>query len=302
MAGRRRLRDHPSCNSAILPSCNGVMHLGLIAGNGRFPFLVLDAARGAGHAVTIVALKEETFPELAEAAARPPAAPIHWISIGQLGRCLSVLKDAGVTQALMAGQVKHAKLFDIRPDMTLLGVLMRLQARNTDAVISAVADVLRENGIELLSSTTFLDPLMAREGVLTRRAPTDEERRELEFGGRVADAIAGMDIGQTVAVKAAAVVAVEAMEGTDVVIARAGALAGAGVCVVKVAKPNQDMRFDVPVVGVSTIEAMKAAGATALSVDAGKTLMIDGEAIVKAADEAGISIVGRAAKARKDET
>jgi len=269
------------------------MHLGLIAGNGRFPFLVLDAARGAGHAVTIVALKEETFPELAEAAARPPAAPIHWISIGQLGKCLSVLKDAGVTQALMAGQVKHAKLFDIRPDMTLLGVLMRLQARNTDALISAVADVLRENGIELLSSTTFLDPLMAREGVLTRRAPTDEERRELEFGGRVADAIAAMDIGQTVAVKAAAVVAVEAMEGTDVVIARAGALAGPGVCIVKVAKPNQDMRFDVPVVGVSTIEAMKAAGATVLSIDAGKTLMIDGDAIVKAADEAGICIVGR---------
>ena len=269
------------------------MHLGLIAGNGRFPFLVLDAARGAGHAVTIVALKEETFPELAEAAARPPAAPIHWISIGQLGRCLSVLKDAGVTQALMAGQVKHARLFDIRPDVTLLGVLMRLKARNTDAVISAVADMLRENGIELLSSTTFLGPLMAGEGVLTRRAPNDDERREMDFGGRVADAIAGMDIGQTVAVKATAVVAVEAMEGTDAVIARAGALAGPGVCVIKVAKPNQDMRFDVPVVGVSTIEAMKAAGATALSVDAGRTLMIDGDAIVKVADEAGICIVGR---------
>ena len=278
------------------------MHLGLIAGNGRFPFLVLDAARGAGHAVTIVALKEETFPELAEAAARPPAAPIHWISIGQLGRCLSVLKDAGVTQALMAGQVKHARLFDIRPDVTLLGVLMRLKARNTDAVISAVADMLRENGIELLSSTTFLGPLMAGEGVLTKRAPNDDERREMDFGGRVADAIAGMDIGQTVAVKATAVVAVEAMEGTDAVIARAGALAGPGVCVIKVAKPNQDMRFDVPVVGVSTIEAMKAAGATALSVDAGRTLMIDGNAIVKVADEAGISIVGRATTARRHET
>jgi DUF1009 family protein len=272
------------------------MHLGLIAGNGRFPFLVLDAARGAGHSVTIVALKEETFPELADAAARPPAAPIHWISVGQLGKCLSVLKEAGVTQALMAGQVKHAKLFDIRPDMTLLSVLMRLKARNTDALISAVADVLRENGIELLSSTTFLGPLMAREGVLTRRAPTAEERADLEFGCRIADAIAGMDVGQTVAVKSAAVVAVEAMEGTDAVIARAGALAGRGVCIVKVAKPNQDMRFDVPVVGVSTIEAMKAAGAAAMSVDAGKTLMIDGEHIVKAADEAGIAIVGRAAK------
>jgi len=269
------------------------MHLGLIAGNGRFPFLVLDAARGAGHAVTIVALKEETFPELADAAARPPAAPIHWISIGQLGQCLRVLKDAGVTQALMAGQVKHAKLFDIRPDMTLLNVLMRLKARNTDALISAVADVLRDNGIELLSSTTFLGPLMAREGVLTKRAPTDEERGELEFGYRVADAIAGLDIGQTVAVKSAAVIAVEAMEGTDAVIARAGALAGPGICVVKVAKPKQDMRFDVPVVGVSTIEAMKSAGAAVLSVDAGRTLMIDGEAIIRAADAAGITIVGR---------
>jgi DUF1009 family protein len=272
------------------------MHLGLIAGNGRFPFLVLDAARGAGHSVTIVALKEETFPELAEAAARPPAAPIHWISLGQLGKCLSVLKEAGVTQALMAGQVKHAKLFDVRPDMTLLSVLMRLKARNTDALIAAVADVLRDNGIELLSSTTFLGPLMAREGVLTGRGPTDEERAELEFGYRIADQIAGLDIGQTVAVKAAAVVAVEAMEGTDAVIARAGALAGAGVCIVKVAKPNQDMRFDVPVVGVSTIEAMKAAGATVLSVDASKTLMIDGEAIIRAADAGGICIVGRSVK------
>src|SRR5436853_4944824 len=174
--------------------------LGLIAGNGRFPFLVLDAARGAGHSVTIVALKEETFPELADAAARPPGAPIHWISIGQLGKCLSVLKDAGVTQALMAGQVKHAKIFDVRPDMTLLSVLMRLKSRNTDALISAVADVLRENGIELLSSTTFLAPLMAREGVLTGRGPTDEERAELLFGYRIADQIAGLDIGQAVAV------------------------------------------------------------------------------------------------------
>jgi len=271
------------------------MKLGLIAGNGRFPFLVLDAARGAGHDVTIVALKEETFPELAELAARAPAAPMHWISVGQLGKCISVLKDAGVTQALMAGQVKHTKLFDVRPDMTALGVLMRLKARNTDAVISAVADVLRDNGIELLHSTAFLAPLMAREGILTRRGPTDAEREELAFGYGIADTIAGLDIGQTIVVKAAAVVAVEAMEGTDAVIARAGQLAGAGTVVVKVAKPNQDMRFDVPVVGVSTIEAMRAAGATLLSVDAGKTLMIDGEAIVGAADAAGIAIVGRGA-------
>ncbi len=278
------------------------MRLGLIAGNGRFPFLVLDAARGAGHDVTVIGLKDETFPELAEAAARAPAAPFHWISIGQLGACISVLKDAGVSQAVMAGQVKHTKLFDVRPDWTLGRVLMRLATKNTDSIISGVADVLRDHGIELLNSTAFLGPLLAQGGVLTRRAPTDEEQADFAFGYGIADTLAGLDIGQTIAVKQAAVVAIEAMEGTDAVIARAGQLAGAGVRVVKVAKPNQDMRFDVPVVGVSTIEAMKAAGATALSVDAGQTLMIDGDAIVRAADDANITIVGRATKARKHET
>ncbi len=194
----------------------------------------------------------------------------------------------------MAGQVKHTKLFaDIVPDLTLVGVLTRLKERNTDALISGIADVLRDRGIELVDSTTFLAPLLARDGVLTRRAPTEAERADLEFGYRVADQVAGMDIGQTIAVKSAAVVAVEAMEGTDAVIARAGQLAGAGVRIIKVAKPNQDMRFDVPVIGVPTIEAMKAVGADVLSVDAGKTLMIDGDAIIKAADEAHIAIVGR---------
>ena len=271
------------------------MRLGLIAGNGRFPFLALDAARGAGHDVIVIAIEEEAFPELGEAAARPPAAALHWVSLGQLGKCISLLKAAHVTHAVMAGQVKHTRLFaDIVPDMTLLGVLMRLKARNTDALISGIADVLHDQGIELLDSTAWLTPLLAREGVLTRRPPTREERADLEFGARLADAIAGLDIGQTIAVKSSAVVAVEAMEGTDAVIARAGQLAGRGVCIVKVAKPNQDMRFDVPVVGAPTIEAMKGAGATALSIDAGKTLMIDGDAVVAAADEAGITIVGRA--------
>jgi DUF1009 family protein len=268
--------------------------LGLIAGNGRFPFLVLDAARGAGHDVTVVAIKEEATSELADAAARPPAASLHWVSLGQLGKCISALKNAGVREAVMAGQVKHTKLFsDIVPDMTLLGVLMRLKSKNTDALIAGVADALRDHGINLLDSTAFLTPLLARAGVLTRRAPTEDELHDLEFGGRMADALAATDVGQTVAVKSAAVVAVEAMEGTDAVIARAGQLAGAGTRVIKVAKPNQDMRFDVPVIGVPTIVAMKMAGATALSVDAGKTLMIDGDAIIKAADEAGICIVGR---------
>jgi len=275
------------------------MRLGLIAGNGRFPFLVLDAARGAGHDVTVIALKEETFPELEAAAAHPPAAGVHWISLGQLGTCVKLLKSAGVTKAVMAGQVKHTKLFaDIVPDMTLLGVLMRLKARNTDALISGIADVLRDHGIDLIDSTALLAPLMAAEGVLTRRQPADDERRDLEVGYRIADAIAALDVGQTIVVKAAAVVAVEAMEGTDAAIARAAQLAGPGTRVIKVAKPNQDMRFDVPVVGVSTIEAMKAAGATLLSVDAGKTLMIDGDAVVKAADDAGICIVARSGQSR----
>jgi UDP-2,3-diacylglucosamine hydrolase len=270
------------------------MRLGLIAGNGRFPFLVLDAARGAGHDVTVIAIKEEAFPEIEAAAARPPSATVHRLGLGQLGTCIKVLKSAGVTHAVMAGQVKHTKLFaDIVPDMTLLGVLMRLKAKNTDSIISGIAGVLADSGIELIDSTAFLAPLLAREGVLTRRGPSDEERADVEFAYQVADLIAGMDVGQTIAVKSRAIVAVEAMEGTDAVITRAGQLAGPGVAIVKVAKPNQDMRFDVPVVGVPTIEAMRHAGATVLSVDAGKTLMIDGDAIVKAADNAGIAIVGR---------
>jgi DUF1009 family protein len=276
------------------------VRLGLIAGNGRFPFLVLEAARSAGAEVTVIAIKEEAFPELAELAARPPAAAVHWISLGQLGKCISLLKAAGVSRAVMAGQVKHTKLFaDIVPDLTLAGVLMRLKTRNTDAIISGIADVLRDHGITLIDSTSFLAPLMAREGVLTKRAPSEEERADLDYGCQVADRIAGMDIGQAVAVKSAAIVAVEAMEGTDQIIGRAGQLAGPGVRIVKVAKPRQDMRFDVPVVGVSTVQAMKVAGATALSVDAGKTLMIDGEAVIKAADEAGITIVGRPVSPRE---
>lgn len=270
------------------------MRLGLIAGNGRFPFLVLDAARAAGHDVTIIALKEEAFPELEAEAARAPVAPLHRISLGQLGAWIKVLEKAGVTHAVMAGQVKHTKLFsDIVPDMMAIGLLMRLKSKNTDAIIAGVANVLRDHGIELIDSTAFLEPLLAHEGTLTTRTPNDDEWKDLEFGYRIADAVAGLDIGQTIAVKSSAVVAIEAMEGTDQVIARAGQLAGAGVTVVKVAKPNQDMRFDVPVVGVATIRAMQQAGARVLSVDAGKTLMIDGDAIIAEADAARIAIVGR---------
>jgi DUF1009 family protein len=270
------------------------VHLGLIAGNGRFPFLVLDAARRAGHQVTIIALKEEAFPELETEAARAPAAPLHRVSLGQLGKWVGLLESAGATHAVMAGQVKHTKLFsDIVPDLTAIGLLMRLKAKNTDAIIAGVMELLRDRGIDMIDSTAFLQPLLAGSGVLTRRAPSDAELADFAFGYRIADAIAGMDIGQTIAVKSLAVVAVEAMEGTDAVIARAGDLAGAGSRIIKVAKPKQDMRFDVPVVGVATIEAMRVAGATALSVDAGKALMIDGDAILRAADAAGIAIVGR---------
>ncbi len=269
--------------------------IGLIAGNGRFPFLALQGARGLGHDVTVVAVKEEAFPEL-ELAAREAGADLHWVSLGHLGKCIKVLKGAGVAQAIMAGQVKHAKLFSgIVPDLTLLSVLTKLRSRNTDALISAVADVLRTEGIDLLDSTAFLAPLLAKSGVLTRRAPSAEDIEDFAFGYRMADAIAGLDIGQTVVVKNRAVVAVEAMEGTDAVIRRAGEIAGPGTRIVKVAKPNQDMRFDVPVVGVATIEAMRAAGATALSIDAGRTLVVDGDRVFSMADEAGIAVVGRGA-------
>jgi DUF1009 family protein len=267
--------------------------IGIIAGNGRFPFLALQGARSLGHDVTVVGVKEEAFPDL-EQAARDADASYHSVSLGHLGKCIKILREAGVSQAVMAGQVKHVKIFSgILPDMTLLSVLTRLKARNTDALISAVAEVLRDHGIELLDSTVFLGPLLARDGVLTRRAPGEDEQTDFEFGYRMADAIAGLDIGQTIAVKAKAVVAVEAMEGTDQVIARAGELAGAGTRIVKVAKPKQDMRFDVPVVGMATIDAMRRAGATALTIDAERTLVIDGPAVFRAADDAGITIVGR---------
>lgn len=277
------------------------MKLGLIAGNGRFPFLVLDAARAMGHEVTVVAIREEasTAIEQAAATAGPPAS-VHWIGLGQLGGWLKILNAAGVSRAVMAGQVKHTKLFGgIVPDLTGLAVLTRLKARNTDAIIAAVADVMRDHGVELIDSTALLQPMLASEGVMTRRHPTEDEEKDLAFGYRMADAIAGLDIGQAIAVKHQAVVAVEAMEGTDDTIARAGHLAGPGVAIVKVAKPGQDMRFDVPVVGLATIQAMRLAGATLLSVDAGKTLMFDRDDMVASADDAGIAIVGRPPAAKE---
>ena len=270
------------------------MRIGLIAGNGRFPFLVIEAARSLGHEVTVVAIREEADASLESIAGDSLGIVIHWISLGQLGRCIAILKEAGVSRVLMAGQVKHTKLFaKVVPDLTFLSVLNRLRNRNTDSLIAAVADVLGENGIELVDSTTFLKPLLASAGELTKKNLSENETSDLAFGYEMADAIADLDIGQTIVVKDRAVVAVEAMEGTDDVIIRAGQLAGTGACVVKVAKPRQDMRFDVPVVGIATIRSMQKAGATVLSVDEGRTLMLDGDAVVKSADEACIAIVGR---------
>jgi hypothetical protein len=269
--------------------------IGLIAGNGTFPFLVLRAARQIGHDVVVVAIEGEADPALAALATEVGGTAFHWIQLGQLGACIKAFKGGGVSQAVMAGQVKHVKLFGgVFPDLTLLSVLTRLKAKNTDALIAAVADVLQDHGITLMNSTALLTELVARPGVLSRAQPTDSMRADFEFGYRIADVVAGVDIGQTIVVKDRAVVAVEAMEGTDVTITRAGQLAGPGARVVKVAKPGQDMRFDVPVVGVATIDVMRAAGADALTIDAGRTLVLDGDRFIAAADAAGIVVVGRA--------
>jgi DUF1009 family protein len=247
--------------------------IGLIAGNGRFPLLVLDAARALGHAVTVVAIKEETGPDLDERAVAVGAS-LHKVSLGQLGRCIQILQEAGCAQAVMAGQVKHAKLFaNITPDWTLMQVLMRLRAKSTDALISAIADVMKGRGIELLDSTAFLQPLLAAEGHLAGPALDDTARADLAFGYRMADAVAGLDIGQTIVVKDQAVVAVEAMEGTDEAIRRAGRIAGPG--------------------GLPTIAVLREAGIRLLSIDAGRTLVLDGAAVADAASAAGVTVVGR---------
>jgi DUF1009 family protein len=285
--------------------------LGLIAGNGSFPFLLLDAARAHGLTVVVAAIKEETDVAMNARAAADPNVRVHWMSLGELSRLIETFQAEGVSRAVMAGQVKHKQIFSsIRPDWRLAKLLLNLRTRSTDMLLGAVAKVLGDEGIELISSTQFLEPLLARPGVLTRRHPDDEEQKDIVYGRTVARAIAGYDLGQTVVIAAQACVAVEAMEGTDATIERAGALfrtleaeaatgqEGQGgtflrrsLTVVKVAKPNQDMRFDVPVIGVPTIKTMKHAGATCLAIEAGRTLMFDPDAMVRAADEAEIAIV-----------
>ena len=260
---------------------------GLIAGNGRFPFLVLEGARSQGIEMAVIALKEEASPELEKIAKR-----LHWVSLGELSKTIELLQQEGVTQAVMAGQVKHNKIFSaIRPDWKLAKLLLSLPRKNTDALIGAVARVLEDEGIRLVDSTIFLKPLVPEPGVLTRRAPNEHEADDIAYGIGVARQIAGMDIGQTVVISNRACVAVEAMEGTDETIARAARIAGGKpMVVVKVSKPGQDMRFDVPVVGLPTVEQMKTAGATALAVDAGRTLLFDREKLIDLADAAGITI------------
>jgi hypothetical protein len=276
--------------------------IGLIAGNGKFPFLVLDAARAQGYEVVVAAINEEAFPGIESHG----AAAVHWISLGELSRLIETFQREGVRRAVMAGQVKHKQIFSsIRPDWRMAKLLLSLATRNTDSLLGAVAKVLADEGITLEKSTWLLAPLLVKPGVLTRREPTEQERRNMDYGRAVARQLAQHDIGQTVVVAESACVAVEAMEGTDATIERAGQIMRSlhgdastltrALTVVKIAKPNQDMRFDVPVVGVKTIEVMQAAGATCLALDAGKCLLLDGQKVIDVADAAEITIVAEGA-------
>ena len=272
--------------------------LGLIAGNGQFPFLILDAARAQGLDVVVAAIKEETNPEIEDRG----AASVHWLSLGELSKLIETFQREGIHRAIMAGQVKHKQIFSsIKPDWRLAKLLLSLRTRNTDALLGAVAKVLGDEGIVLENSTAFLEPLLTKPGVLTERAPSTEEQKNIQYGRAVARHLAQYDIGQTVVVAESACVAVEAMEGTDATVERAGQIMRSlvgdastlsrALTVVKIAKPNQDMRFDVPVVGIKTIDVMRAAGATCLALDAGKCLLLDGDGVRDAANQAQITII-----------
>jgi len=270
------------------PSAGPGEPLGLIAGNGRFPFLAAAGARRAGRRVVALAIREE-----ASARLEAEVDELHWIGLGQLGRAISILQEAGAREAIMAGQVKHRRIFsDVVPDLKLLGVLARLAFQNTDSLIGAVADALGRDGITLLPSVAFLADQLALAGPMTRRQPDPEEAKDVGYGETVARALAGMDLGQTAVVKHRAAVALEAMEGTDETIRRAGRIAGPGTTVVKVSKPRQDMRFDVPVVGEGTLDAMREAGSRVLAVDAGRTLLIDRAAFLARAEADGVAVLG----------
>ena len=264
------------------------MKYGLIAGNGQFPFLVVEGAKKSDVSLSVVAIKEETDKRLEDVAEN-----IIWLGLGQLGKMISYFKQQGVTQAMMAGQVKHVQIFSgSLPDMRMMKMLWNLPRRNTDALIGGVADEMAKEGIELIDSTTLIKDHLAPKGVMTKRSPIDMEQQNIDYGLHIANEIARLDLGQTIVVRSAACVAIEAMEGTDETIIRAGKLANGKLTVVKVAKPAQDMRFDVPVIGVPTIENMIAAGATCISVTAGKTLLFNREEMLKLADRNKIAVVG----------
>ena len=261
---------------------------GLIAGNGKFPFLVLEAAKSQGIEMVVAAIKEETFPEIEQ-----HAKTVHWMSLGQLGKLIRTFKSEGVRQVVMAGQVKHKQIFSgIVPDLKMIQLLASLATKNTDSLIGAVAKLLEDEGIHLVDSTSFLRPLLPDPGVLTRRAPSEEEKRDLEYGYKIARELGRLDLGQSVVVCDGACVAIEAMEGTDAVIERAASLVnGRTLRVVKLAKPNQDLRFDVPVIGPATVRLMARLKASALAIEARKTLMIDRHELVGIADQEGVAIV-----------
>ena len=262
--------------------------LGLIAGNGEFPLLVLDEARRRGVEVVALAIEGETDSRIEDR-----GATVHWIGLGEVSRCIKLFKKAGVNRAIMAGQVKHKKIFrSLRPDPGLLRVLSRMKSRNTDAILGAVADVLAEEGIQLLDSTSLLRSWVATEGVLGKRKPSAGEKKDIAFGLRMAREIARLDVGQTVVVRGGAVVAVEAMEGTDETILRAGGIVSGGLTVAKVARPSQDMRFDVPVVGPRTIEVMADVGCTVLALQAERTLLLERETLVEKANDSKIVVIG----------
>jgi len=265
------------------------MKYGLIAGNGRFPILALEAARGLGHEVVAIGIEEEASPEIAQLATKT-----YWISLGALSKLIDICHQEKVTEVIMAGQVKHAKIFSaIRPDWRLAKLLFSLEAKNTEALIGGVAKVLADEGITLGDSTRLLKPLLASEGVLTKRKPSDDERKDLDYGRRVANALAQVDVGQSVAIAERACVALEAMEGTDAMLQRASGLVdGRPLRLVKVSRRRRHLQFDVPVVGPGTVAAMKHSGATALAVDGGRTLLLDREEMIDAANAAGISIIG----------
>jgi UDP-2,3-diacylglucosamine hydrolase len=265
------------------------MRYGLIAGNGRFPLLALESARRLGHDVTVIAIQEEAAPEVERLADR-----VHWISLGALSKLIEILKADGISEIVMCGQVKHAKIFSsIRPDWRLAKLLMSLPSKNTDGLIRGVVKVLEDEGIRLRESTFLLTPLLAPEGVLTRRKPDKDEESQIAYGRRVANALAGFDVGQSVAICERACVALEAMEGTDAMLRRAASLVnGRPLTLVKVARGREHMLFDVPVIGRDTIPVLQETGTTAVAVEAHKTLLLDKDDLLRAADEAGVTIVG----------